>query len=81
VIRTVAKRGYRVVADVEAGAFYKGVEIPADDAARVAALRTYGILDTAPEVADNDITAMAARISDRFSLCQLLRNPPPGAVC
>ncbi|MDH3668014.1 MAG: GAF domain-containing protein [Paracoccaceae bacterium] len=63
VIRTVAKRGYRLVAEVRTGAFYKGVEIPADDAARVAALRTYRIMDTAPEAAYDDITAMAARIS------------------
>ena len=28
VIKTVARRGYRVVGKVEVGAFYKGVEIP-----------------------------------------------------
>jgi DNA-binding winged helix-turn-helix (wHTH) protein len=68
VIKTVARRGYRLVAEVEVAAFYKGIEIPADDAARVAALRAYGILDTAPEAAYDDITAVAARITRcRFS--------------
>lgn len=64
VIKTVPKRGYRLIARVEVGAFYKGVAIPTDDKARVASLRTYGILDTPPEPAYDDITAMAARIAE-----------------
>lgn len=63
VIKTIARRGYRLVAEVETVSLYKGIEIPSDDEARVAALRTYNILDTAPETAYDDITAMAARIS------------------
>jgi len=64
VIKTVPKRGYRVVAKVEVAAFYKGIAIPENDADRVNALRTYDILDTPPEPAYDDITAMAARVSD-----------------
>ncbi len=43
-------------------ALYKGVEIPDDDAARAKAVGSYGILDTAPELAYDDITELAAHI-------------------
>ena len=39
------------------------VPIPENDAKRVSALRYYNIMDTAPEVAYDDITALAAQIS------------------
>ena len=38
------------------------IPIPEDDADRVAALRAYGILDSAPEQAFDDITELAAQI-------------------
>jgi DNA-binding winged helix-turn-helix (wHTH) protein len=78
VVRTVPRRGYRFVADVEvviphatddarrpgaATVRYKGIDIPANDAERVAALRSYNILDTDPEAEYDDITTMAAQIS------------------
>ena len=40
------------------------VPIPENDAERVAALRSYNIMDTAPEVAYDDITELAAQICD-----------------
>ncbi|MCH9019603.1 MAG: GAF domain-containing protein [Proteobacteria bacterium] len=43
-------------------ALYKGIEIPDDDARRVAAVASYGILDSAPELAYDDITGLAAQI-------------------
>ncbi|RME94981.1 MAG: GAF domain-containing protein, partial [Alphaproteobacteria bacterium] len=70
VIRTIPRRGYRFVAEVEqqpppqAGvAHYKGIEIPVNDQARVAALRSYDILDSEPEAEYDAITSMAAQIS------------------
>jgi DNA-binding winged helix-turn-helix (wHTH) protein len=65
VIKTVARRGYRFVASIDEcptggevcpsasatdRAWYKGIEISANDAERVAALRSYKILDTDPEI-------------------------------
>ncbi|NIR61509.1 MAG: GAF domain-containing protein, partial [Gammaproteobacteria bacterium] len=43
-------------------ALYKGIEVPDNDAERVRAVESYGILDTAPEVAYDDITELAAQI-------------------
>lgn len=78
IIKTVPRRGYRFIADVEqaepsrsadssksssATALYKGIEIPIDDEARVAALKSYDILDTDPEAEYDDITTMAAKIT------------------
>jgi DNA-binding winged helix-turn-helix (wHTH) protein len=70
VIKTVPRRGYRFVTDVQrlspaasAARLYKGIEIPEDDEERVAALRSYEILDTDPEEAFDDVTALAAQIS------------------
>ncbi|MFQ5793185.1 MAG: GAF domain-containing protein, partial [Acidobacteriota bacterium] len=40
------------------------VPIPENDAERVAALRSYNVMDTAPELAYDDITALAAKICD-----------------
>ncbi len=40
------------------------IPIPENDAERVAALHTYGILDTPPEQAFDDITELAAQICD-----------------
>jgi adenylate cyclase len=75
VIKTVARRGYRFVASIDEcptggevcpsasatdRAWYKGIEIPANDAERVAALRSYKILDTDPEIEYDDITVVAA---------------------
>jgi DNA-binding winged helix-turn-helix (wHTH) protein len=77
VIKTIPRRGYRFIADLEETAFYKGIEIPRDDEARVKALESYDILDTEPEAAYDEITAMAARISGcRFayiSFCDAAR--------
>ncbi len=70
VIKTVPRRGYRFVAGVEemspapsTARLYKGIEIPQDDEDRVAALRSYDILDTDPEQEFDEITALAAQIS------------------
>lgn len=70
IIKTVPRRGYRFIADVEEvepsnpnTAFYKGIEIPIDDEARVASLKSYDILDTNPEAEYDDIATMAAQIS------------------
>lgn len=70
VIKTIPRRGYRFVANVEqtetfkrATVQYKGIEIPADDEARVAALQSYEILDTDPEAEYDDITTMAAQMT------------------
>lgn len=41
---------------------YKGIEIPDNDAERVEAVGSYGILDSAPELAYDDIVALAAQI-------------------
>src|SRR5262245_28244588 len=75
VIKTVARRGYRFVASIDEcptggevrpsasatdRARYKGIEIPANDAERVAALLSYKILDTDPEAEYDDITVLAA---------------------
>lgn len=77
VIKTIPRRGYRFIADLEEAAFYKGIEIPRDDEARVKALESYDILDTEPEVEYDEITAMAAQISGcRFayiSFCDTAR--------
>jgi hypothetical protein len=40
------------------------VPIPENGVERVAALRSYNIMDTAPEVPYDDITELAARICD-----------------
>lgn len=76
VIKTVARRGYRFVARIDActtsreaplsasstdRVSYKGIEIPANDAERIAALRSYKILDTDPETEYDDITVVAAK--------------------
>lgn len=42
---------------------YKGVEIPENDDDRVAAVNSYGILETAPERQYDDITRLAAEIT------------------
>jgi len=70
VIKTVPRRGYRFVADVQrlpdaisSVRLYKGIEIPADDKERVASLKSYDILDTDPEEEFDNITALAAQIS------------------
>lgn len=63
VIKTVARRGYRFVAAVEATSIYKGIEVPANDKARIAALRSYSILDTDPEPEYDNITTLAAGIT------------------
>ncbi len=67
VIKTIPRRGYRFVATVEETEqtkhFYRGIEIPWNDAARVAALKSYNILDTEPEAEYDDITAIAARVT------------------
>jgi adenylate cyclase len=36
--------------------------IPANEAQRIEALRSYGILDSAPEIAYDDLTELAAQI-------------------
>lgn len=38
--------------------------LPEDEAARLAELQCYHILDTAPEAAFDDLTALAAQICD-----------------
>jgi DNA-binding winged helix-turn-helix (wHTH) protein len=70
VIKTLPRRGYRFVADVQRLSpavsnvrLYKGIEIPGNDEERVAALRSYDILDTDPEQAFDDLTVLAAQIS------------------
>jgi len=70
IIKTIPRRGYRFIADVEQSessrpetALYKGIEIPLDDEDRVAALKSYKILDTDPETEYDDITKMAANVS------------------
>lgn len=70
VIKTVPRRGYRFIADVrrlaapqQSTKFYKGIEIPADDEDRVAALKSYDILDTDPQKEYDDITKLAAQIA------------------
>ena len=66
-IKTISRRGYRFVASVEevrtGKNYYKGIEIPLNDEARVATLKSYNILDTEPEVEYDDIIKMAARIT------------------
>ena len=42
---------------------YNGIEIPANDEARVKALQNYEILDTEPEIEYDDVTELAAAIS------------------
>ena len=42
-------------------AWYKGIEIPANDAQRVVAVRSYEILDSDPETEYDDITVVAAK--------------------
>ena len=42
----------------------KHAPIPANDAERLAALRSYGVLDTPPEAAFDDLAALAAHICD-----------------
>lgn len=42
---------------------YRGIEVPANDRARVDALKSYGVLDTPPEQEFDDITELAARIT------------------
>lgn len=44
-------------------AYYRGVEIPDDDAERVSALETYEILDTEQEQDFDDITELAANLT------------------
>lgn len=77
VIKTFPRRGYRFIADLEEAPFYKGIEIPHNDEARVKALQSYNILDTEPEADYDEITAMVARISGcRFayiSFCDATR--------
>jgi DNA-binding winged helix-turn-helix (wHTH) protein len=70
VIKTVPRRGYRFIADVrrlpapqQSTKLYKGIEIPADDEDRVAALKSYAILDTDPEKEYDDLTKLAALIT------------------
>jgi len=83
IIKTVPRRGYRFIADVEAKALYKGVEIPANDEARVVALRSYHILDTAPEAEYDDITTMATpRVSmSVLANCQCVRRQFCRPIC
>ena len=45
------------------GLVYKGIEIPDNDAERVAAVRCYDVLDTQPEEPYDDITELAAAIT------------------
>lgn len=84
VIKTVPRRGYRFIADVVQAessrgdtTLYYGIEIPIDDEARVAALKSYDILDTDPEAEYDNVTTMAAQISGcRFayiSFCDDMR--------
>ena len=43
-------------------AHYKGIEIPDNDDGRSAAVRSYDILDSSPELLYDDITELAATI-------------------
>ncbi len=57
---------------------YQPAAIPVDEATRLAELREYAILDTAPEGAFDDLTALASTIAGTpIALVSLVDKRPP----